>query len=60
MMTNVEVRLLLVLWELGGVEVSRGTLNKRFGDKRKEAETARERLVTAGAIKYRRDLEYMY
>ncbi len=50
MATNLEVRLLLVLWELGGAEVSRGTLNKRFGDKRKEAEAARENLVTAGAI----------
>lgn len=50
MATNVEVRLLLVLWELGGVEVLKGKLNERFGDKRKEAETAREHLVTAGAI----------
>lgn len=50
MTKNLEVRLLLVLWELGGVKISKGTLNKRFGDKRKEAEAARENLVTAGAI----------
>lgn len=41
MATDLEVRLLLVPWELGGVEVLKGKLNERFSGKRGDAETAR-------------------
>jgi hypothetical protein len=56
MATNLEVRLLLVLWELGGVEVLKGKLNERFSGRRTEAEAAREGLVAVGAIKLRREI----
>jgi hypothetical protein len=47
---NFEVQLLLVLWELGGVEVAKGQVNKRFSGRTAQANTARERLVGEGAI----------
>lgn len=50
MATNFEVRLLLVLWDLGGLNVRKGDLNGRFSGKAKEANEACRKLLQAGAI----------
>ncbi len=50
MLTNFEVRLLLVLWDLDGLQVRKGDLNGRFSGKVKEANEACVKLVQAGAI----------
>lgn len=50
MATNFEIRLLLVLWDLGGSSVRKGDLNSRFSGKSKEANECCAKLVKAGAI----------
>ena len=50
MATNFEVRLLLVLWDLGGAAVRKGDLNGRFSGKTQEANEACAELIKVGAI----------
>ena len=50
MMTNLEVRVLLVLWAADEGSIGKSALNKRFSGKTTEANTARENLITQGAI----------
>jgi hypothetical protein len=50
MATNFEIRLLLVLWDLGGEEVRKGELNGRFSGRTAEARESCASLVSAGAI----------
>ena len=51
MVTNFEVRLLLALWDLGGVDIRKGLVNSRFSGKTAAANAACTRLAEAGAIK---------
>jgi hypothetical protein len=50
MATNFEVRLLLVLWDLGGAQVRKGDLNGRFSGRTAEAKESCTNLIAAGAI----------
>jgi hypothetical protein len=50
MATNFEVRLLLALWDLGGVSVRKGDLNARFSGKVPEAKAVCANLIQLGAI----------
>ena len=50
MATNFEVRLLLVLWDLGGAAVRKGAVNGRFSGKTQEANEACAELIKVGAI----------
>jgi hypothetical protein len=50
MATNIEVRLLLALWDLGGAAVRKGDLNGRFSGKVPEANMACTNLIQSGAI----------
>ena len=50
MATNFEVRLLLVLCDLGGAAVRKGDLNGRFSGKTQEANEACAELIKVGAI----------
>ena len=50
MMTNFEVRVLLVLWATDEGSIGKSALNNRFSGKRIEANEARENLRTQGAI----------
>jgi hypothetical protein len=50
MATNFEVRLLLVLWDLGGASVRKGELNSRFSGKAADVNTACANLLKIGAI----------
>jgi hypothetical protein len=51
MAENFEVRLLLTLWDLGGTDVRKGSLNSRFSGKTAEANTACVGLIELGAVK---------
>jgi hypothetical protein len=51
MVTNFEIRFLLVLWDLGGAEIRKGSVNSRFSGKTAAANAACARLIEAGAIK---------
>ena len=50
MATNFEVRLLLVLWDLGGNSVRKGEVNNRFSGKGSQANAAGASLLKIGAI----------
>jgi hypothetical protein len=50
MATNFEVRLLLVLWDLGGAQVKKGDLNGRFSGRTAEARESCTNLIAVGAI----------
>jgi hypothetical protein len=50
MVTNFEVRFLLVLWDLGGVAIPKSKLNERFSGKRQEVDDACTSLVESGKI----------
>lgn len=50
MATNFEVRLLLVLWDLGGNSVRKGEVNNRFSGKGSQANAACASLLKIGAI----------
>jgi hypothetical protein len=51
MVTNFEVRFLLALWDLGGAEIRKGSVNNRFSGKTAAANAACARLIEVGAIK---------
>lgn len=51
MVTNFEVRFLLALWDLGGAEIRKGSINSRFSGKTAAANAACARLIEAGSIK---------
>jgi hypothetical protein len=50
MATNFEVRVLLVLWDLGGTSVRKGELNSRFSGKAAHTKEAYTSLLKVGAI----------
>jgi hypothetical protein len=50
MATNFEVRVLLALWDLGGVEVSQSKLNQCFSGRTADVKRACASLMEAGAI----------
>jgi hypothetical protein len=50
MATNFEVRVLLVLWDLGGTSVRKGELNSRFSGKAADMKVAYTSLLKIGAI----------
>ncbi len=50
MTTNFEVRVLLVLWDLGGTSVRKGVLNSRFSGKAADTNAAYTSLLQVGAI----------
>jgi hypothetical protein len=50
MATNFEVRVLLVMWDLGGTSVRKGELNSRFSGKTTDTKAACSSLVKIGAI----------
>jgi hypothetical protein len=50
MATNFEVRVLLVLWDLGGTSVRKGELNSRFSGKAAHTKEAYTKLLKVGAI----------
>jgi hypothetical protein len=50
MATNFEVRVLLVLWDLGGTSVRKGKLNGRFSGKTADTKSAYTSLLQVGAI----------
>jgi hypothetical protein len=50
MSTNFEVRVLLVLWDLGGTSVRKGELNSRFSGKAAHTKAAYTSLLQVGAI----------
>jgi hypothetical protein len=50
MATKFEVRVLLVLWDLGGTSVRKGELNSRFSGKAAHTKEAYTSLLKAGAI----------
>jgi hypothetical protein len=51
MATNLEVRVLLVLWEFGDKAIAQGLLNKQIGGKdTADKNKAREKLIETGAI----------
>jgi hypothetical protein len=50
MATNFEVRVLLVLWDLGGTSVRKGELNSRFSGKAAHTKEAYSSLIKVGAI----------
>ena len=50
MAKNFEVRLLLVLWDLGGAAVRKGDLNGRFSGRTQEANEACAELIKVVAI----------
>jgi hypothetical protein len=51
MVTNFEVRFLLTLWDLGGADIRKGSVNSRFSGKTAAANAACVRLIEAGAVK---------
>jgi hypothetical protein len=51
MFTNLEVRFLLTLWDLGGADIRKGSVNSRFSGKTAAANAACNRLIEAGAVK---------
>jgi hypothetical protein len=55
MTTNFEARLLLTLWDLGGVEILKGKLNARLSGPAKDANAACGNLVKAGAVEVSAD-----
>jgi hypothetical protein len=55
MTTNFEARLLLTLWDLGGVEILKGKLNARLSGPAKDANAACSNLVKAGAVEVSAD-----
>ncbi|WP_373544878.1 hypothetical protein [Chamaesiphon sp.] len=55
MVTNFEVRFLLALWDLGGADIRKGSVNSRFSGKTAAANAACARLVEAGAVKNSQD-----
>jgi RecG-like helicase len=50
MVTNFEVRFLLALWDLGGADIRKGSVNSRFSGKTAEATAACASLIKAGAV----------
>jgi hypothetical protein len=50
MATNLQVRVLLVLWDLGGTSVRKGELNSRFSGKTADTKAAYTSLLKIGAI----------
>ncbi len=50
MVTNFEVRFLLTLWDLGGVDIRKGSINSRFSGKTAAANATCTRLIEAGAV----------
>jgi hypothetical protein len=59
MVTNFEVRFLLALWDLGGADIRKGSVNSRFSGKTAEATTACARLIEAGAVKNSQDSRFL-
>jgi RecG-like helicase len=50
MVTNFEIRFLLTLWDLGGADIRKGSINSRFSGKTAAANAACVRLIEAGAV----------
>lgn len=59
MVTNFEVRFLLALWDLGGANIRKGSVNSRFSGKTAEATAACARLIEAGAVKNSQDSRFL-
>ena len=55
MVTNFEVRFLLTLWDLGGADIPKGSVNSRFSGKTAAANAACARLIEAGAVQNSHD-----
>jgi hypothetical protein len=59
MVTNFEVRFLLALWDLGGVDIRKGLVNSRFSGKTAAANAACTRLTEARAVKSSPDNRFL-
>ena len=59
MVTNFEVRFLLALWDLGGMDIRKGAVNSRFSGKTAEATAACNSLIAAGAVKSSQDSRHL-
>jgi hypothetical protein len=55
MITSFEVRFLLTLWDLGGADIRKGSVNSRFSGKTAAANATCARLIEAGAINNSQD-----
>ncbi len=59
MITSFEVRFLLTLWDLGGADIRKGSVNSRFSGKTAAANAACARLIQAGAVKNSQDSRFL-
>jgi hypothetical protein len=59
MVTNFEVRFLLALWDLGGADIRKGSVNSRFSGKTAEATAGCANLIKVGAIKDSKDSRFL-
>ncbi|PSB53436.1 hypothetical protein C7B77_19565 [Chamaesiphon polymorphus CCALA 037] len=59
MVTNLEVRFLLALWDLGGADIRKGLVNSRFSGKTAVATAACTSLIEAGAINNSADSRFL-
>jgi hypothetical protein len=59
MVTNIEVRFLLALWDLGGTNIRKGSVNSRFSGKTAEANIACSRLIETKAIQNSKDSRFL-